>query len=77
MTLPKNVGGVDRLLHGVLGIWLVAVAVGAYLDDQRTKAAIAGIAGAGLLQNAGTGFCGGNALFGVDTTASESPGEKR
>nr|WP_255150204.1 YgaP-like transmembrane domain [Halorarius halobius] len=27
-----------------------------------------GVAGLGLLQNAATGFCGGNWLFGIDTT---------
>lgn len=72
MDLQRNVGGIDRVVRGVLGIWLAVAAVAAYLDDQRTAAAIAGIAGAGLLQNAVTGFCGCNALFGVDTTPDPS-----
>ena len=72
MDLPKNVGGLDRIVRGVLGSWLVAVAVAAFLDDRRVTAATAGIAGAGLLQNAATGFCGGNALLGIDTTSADS-----
>ena len=72
MNLPQNVGGLDRIVRGVLGIWLVVVALAAYLDDRRTTAAVAGVAGAGLLQNAATGFCGCNALIGIDTTADGS-----
>ena len=68
MVPEKNVGGLDRIIRGVLGIWLVVVAVAAYLDDREVTAATAAIAGAGLLQNATTGFCGFNALLGVDTT---------
>ncbi|SEO92516.1 Protein of unknown function [Halogranum amylolyticum] len=72
MVPSKNVGGADRVLRGVLGTWLVVVAVAAYLDDKRLTAATAAVAGAGLLQNAATGFCGGNALFGIDTTSDDS-----
>ena len=68
MDIPRNVGGRDRILRGVLGIWLSVVAVAAYLDEKRVTALVAAIAGAGLLQNAATGFCGCNALLGVDTT---------
>ncbi|MCW8172328.1 DUF2892 domain-containing protein [Natrialba swarupiae] len=32
---------------------------------------MAGIAGLGLLENAVTGYCGGNRLFGIDTTVDE------
>jgi len=69
--MRTNVGGLDRIGRGVAGIWLLAVAVAAYLDDQNAKAAIGAVAGAGLLQNAWTGYCGGNHLFGVDTTRGE------
>ena len=72
MDLQRNVGGIDRVLRGVLGIWLTVAAVAAYREDQRTAAAIAGISGVGLLQNALTGFCGCNALLGVDTTSEPS-----
>ncbi|SDJ40963.1 YgaP family membrane protein [Natronorubrum texcoconense] len=69
--MNRNVGGFDRVLRGVLGIWLVVIAVAAYSEDKRERAAIAAVAGLGLLQNALTGFCGGNLLFGLDTTAGE------
>lgn len=72
MEFQRNVGGVDRVIRGVLGTWLIAVAISAFLDDRRTTAITAAIAGAGLLQNAGVQYCGGNALFGIDT-ASEEP----
>ncbi|MDS0299115.1 DUF2892 domain-containing protein [Halogeometricum sp. S1BR25-6] len=68
MNVPRNVGGWDRIARGVLGIWLSVVAVAASLDEKPTTATIAAVAGAGLLQNAATGFCGCNALFGIDTT---------
>ncbi|MUV85282.1 DUF2892 domain-containing protein [Natronomonas sp. CBA1123] len=64
----QNVGGADRVIRGVLGIWLVVVATAAFRVDRRPTAAVAGIAGIGLLQNALVGFCGCNWLFGLDTT---------
>lgn len=67
--MHTNVGGFDRVLRGILGVWLVVVALAALRVGRRTTAAVAGIAGAGLLQNAATGFCGGNWLFGIDTTS--------
>ena len=66
--MQRNVGGYDRIVRGVLGIWLVVTAAAAYQDEKRERAAITGIAGAGLLWNVVTGFCGGNYLLGVDTT---------
>ena len=69
--MERNVGGLDRIVRGVLGIWLVVVAAAAYRDDKPERAAIAAVAGLGLLQNAATCFCGGNYLFGVDTTADD------
>lgn len=70
----RNVGGLDRIVRGVVGIWLLAVAFAAYLDDRRGAALLAGLAGQGLLFNAVTRYCGGNALLGVDTCpADESP----
>lgn len=72
MDLPQNVGGLDRLVRGVAGIWLVVVAVAALLDDRRITAATAAVAGAGLLFNARTQFCGCNAAFGIDTTTASA-----
>lgn len=67
MALERNVGGIDRIVRGVLGVWLFAVAVGAVLDGQRGKAFAAGIASVGLLFNVVTGWCGANAVLGVDS----------
>jgi hypothetical protein len=66
--MRQNVGGTDRIGRGVLGLWLVVVAVSALRVGRRTTAAVAGIAGVGLLQNAATGFCGCNWALGIDTT---------
>lgn len=66
-----NLDEVDRIGRGVAGIWLVAFAVSAARAGRRDAAATAGVAGLGLLQNAATGFCGGNRLFGIDTTGSD------
>lgn len=72
MDLPRNVGGLDRLVRAVVGTWLVVVAVAALLDERRVTAATAAIAGAGLLFNVRTQFCGCNAMFGIDTTTASS-----
>lgn len=63
----QNLSDSDRVLRGVLGIWLVSVAMSALRAGRRTTAAMAGVAGLGLLQNALTGFCGGNWVLGIDT----------
>lgn len=69
--MEQNVGRFDRILRGIAGIWLVFIAISAFRDDQREKALVTGVAGAGLLYNWRTGHCGGNAMCGVDT-ANES-----
>ncbi|AUV84078.1 DUF2892 domain-containing protein [Salinigranum rubrum] len=69
--MSQNMSTADRVVRGVVGIWLLAMAVGAALDRRNVVAAIAGIAGAGLLSNSLTGHCGGNALLGIDTSGSE------
>lgn len=72
MGISRNVGGLDRTIRGILGIWLVVVGVAALLDRQRIKAFTAIVAGIGLLFNWATQFCGCNALFRIDTTSSET-----
>jgi hypothetical protein len=67
--MQRNVGETERAVRGAVGVWLVVVGVAAARTGKRTAALTAGLAGLGLLQNAATGFCGGNWLFGVDTTA--------
>ncbi|NHN42034.1 DUF2892 domain-containing protein [Halorubellus sp. JP-L1] len=69
--MRTNLDEYDRIARGVIGIWLVAVAVSAARARRRTTAAIAGITGLGLLQNAVTGYCGGNQLCRIDTTTDD------
>ncbi|WP_152040568.1 YgaP family membrane protein [Salinigranum salinum] len=71
MDLSRNMSTADRVVRGVGGIWLLAMAVGALLDRRDVVAAVTGIAGLGLLSNSLTGHCGGNALLGIDTSSSE------
>lgn len=70
--MRQNVGRIERIVRGVLGIWLVVVAGGAFRVKRHTTAVIAGVAGLGLLQNAVVGFCGCNWLFGLDTSRDQS-----
>ncbi|EMA40152.1 YgaP family membrane protein [Halococcus hamelinensis] len=67
--MRQNVGETDRVVRGVIGIWLVMTAISAFRSGRKTVCMVTGIAGLGLLQNALTGFCGANWLFGVDTTS--------
>jgi predicted branched-subunit amino acid permease len=67
MALEKNVGGFDRTARAVVGTSLVAVAIGASLTARPGFAVPAALAGAALLFNAATQFCGVNALLGIDT----------
>ncbi|MBX0296654.1 YgaP family membrane protein [Haloarcula nitratireducens] len=66
--MRHNLDTVDRIIRGVVGIWLIMVAFTALRVRRRTTAAIVGIAGIGLLQNTVTGFCGFNGLLGLDST---------
>ena len=70
--MQQNIGRIDQVLRGVMGIWLLMVALSALQPGQKTRSMIAGIAGIGLLQNATTGFCGVTQLFGVDTIREQS-----
>jgi hypothetical protein len=67
----KNVGGLDRKLRAVLGTLLALAGAGLFATGRVTVAVMALAGGAGLLFNAVTGFCGMNALFGVDTCSRE------
>lgn len=71
--MRSNLDTVDRIVRGVIGIWLLVIAVSALRVRRRPTAALAGIAGLGLLQNAAVGYCGGNRLLGIDTSAGECP----
>ncbi|NEU57035.1 YgaP-like transmembrane domain [Halorussus sp. MSC15.2] len=71
MTLERNVGGLDRIARAVGGVALVAVAVGAFFTGRDRFGVAAALAGAGLLFNAATQFCGVNALLEIDTCSRE------
>lgn len=64
-------GDLDRGIRGIVGIWLLALAVSALLDDRDRTAATAAIAGVGLIGNAISGTCGGNTLLDIDTRSDE------
>lgn len=72
MQLAQNVGDADRIIRGVAGIWLLAVAVSAVLEERSKIATITATAGLGLLGNAVSGVCGGNLLLGIDTTTDSA-----
>ncbi|MFC4542788.1 DUF2892 domain-containing protein [Halosolutus amylolyticus] len=72
MALQKNVGGLDRLARGVLGVVLLGVAAGAAIGGRRTVGVVAGVVSIGLLVNAATQFCGLNAVLGVDTCSRDA-----
>lgn len=55
---------------GMLEFGMLAMAVSAYRVGRRQTALATAIAGLGLVQNAWTGFCGGNWLLGIDSTDS-------
>ena len=72
MELKRNMGNGDRILRGVAGIWLLAVAASAMRAGRQVTAITAFIAGFGVLGNAASGFCGGNRLLGIDTTSDST-----
>lgn len=67
--MKQNMSQADRVVRGVVGIWLLAMSVGALLDRRHVIGAVTGIAGLGLLSNSVTGYCGGNAVLGIDTSS--------
>jgi hypothetical protein len=67
MALERNVGGLDRIARGVVGVALAGLAVGALVTGRGGVAVTSAVAGGALLFNAATQFCGVNALLGIDT----------
>ncbi len=67
MALTRNVGRRDRIARAVLGVALLALAGVAMLLGYGGVGVVGIVAGAALLFNAATQFCGLYALFGVDT----------
>lgn len=79
--LDRNVGGIDRQLRGVGAVLLVAVGTAAVaVMGVPAGLALAGMAylgAAGLAFNYLTGFCGVNAMLGVDTCRVDAGDETR
>lgn len=71
-AIEQNMSKADRVVRGVVGIWLLAMSVGAVLDRRHVIGTITGIAGLGLLSNSLTGHCSGNELLGIDTSSGTS-----
>jgi len=67
MNVERNVGGYDRIARALFGAALVAVGLRASTAGRQVVALAAFLAAGGLLFNAATGFCGINAVLGIDT----------
>lgn len=63
----KNVGGIDRIARGVVGVALSGLGVGAFLAGEPVAGVLAAAFGVGLLSNAATQYCVVNAALGIDT----------
>ncbi|WP_135851239.1 YgaP family membrane protein [Halorussus salinus] len=72
MPLTRNVGKWDRIARAVLGVALLALAGGGMLLGYSGLGIVGIVAGAALLFNAATQFCGLYALLGVDTCSRKS-----
>lgn len=71
MSLEPNVGGIDRILRGVLGVTLLLVVAAAAATGGWPLAALLVAGGAALLFNAVTQFCAINALLGVNACPTQ------
>ncbi|PSP60971.1 DUF2892 domain-containing protein [Halobacteriales archaeon QH_8_64_26] len=71
MAFERNVGGFDRLARLVVGSALLLVALLAVPASRWAVATGAALGSSGLLFNAVVGWCGLNALLGIDTCSQE------
>ncbi|PSP60397.1 DUF2892 domain-containing protein [Halobacteriales archaeon QH_7_66_37] len=72
MTFQRNVGGIDRIARTILAVVFLGIGVLVFTDGRQALGAGALIAGAGLGFNAVSGFCGLNAMLGVNTCSRDS-----
>jgi hypothetical protein len=68
MSMPKNVGGRDRLVRGVLAAVLTVIAIRTLKNGKRRTAVLAAVGALGFGFNATTCYCGTNEALGIDTT---------
>jgi len=71
MGFERNVGGLDRLARGVLAVVFLGIGALALAGGRQLVGTGALLAGAGFGFNAVTGFCGMNAVLGVDTCSRD------
>ncbi len=67
----RNVGGIDRIARGVVGVCLLVVAVGALLAGRRSAGVAAAVGSTALLFNFTTARGGLNKLLGINTCPNE------
>lgn len=67
MDIARNVGGLDRLFRGVVAVVAAVVAAWTLLHGWVLVGAAALAVAGNLGFNAVTGFCGINAMLGIDT----------
>ena len=72
MTFQRNVGGIDRIARTILAVVFLGIGVLVFTDGRQALGAGVLIAGAGLGFNAVSGFCGLNAMLGVNTCTRDS-----
>jgi hypothetical protein len=72
----QNVGGIDRYARAVLAAVFLGIGVVALVFSRPVLGLGAFLASAGLGFNAVSGFCGINAMLGVDTCAWDGAKER-
>lgn len=65
--VERNVGGIDRYVRAVLAVVFLGIGIAGVAAGQSLLGLGGFVAGAGLGFNALTGFCGVNAVLGIDT----------
>lgn len=77
LDFERNVGGLDRVTRGVLAVVLAGIGLWATVTSQWVVGLLAFVAAAGFTFNVVTGFCGVNAVLGVDTCGWDGANEAK
>lgn len=76
LGFERNVGGIDRYARAVLAVVFLGIGAFALVLSRPGLGVAALIASVGLGFNALTGFCGINAMLGVDTCSWDGTTER-
>jgi hypothetical protein len=76
LGFERNVGGIDRYARAVLALVFLGIGAFALASSRPGLGLGALVASAGLGFNALTGFCGINAVLGVDTCSWDGASEQ-